>query len=100
MDVRGPVYNGDYSAYYSAERFTTEFSGRPFSTLPLFNSYTITDSPNNGNTAQTRTILAMALLNGSVVWPAWVDSKVLYPVWSALDSFGVSDIEGIPALLG
>jgi hypothetical protein len=89
VDIRNSTYNGDYTKYYTPERFTTEFSGRTFSNLPLFMAYTI-----DNNLAQTKGAIAMALINGSVVWPAWIDlMSGLYPVYYAMDSFGVTDIQ-------
>ncbi len=85
-------YNGDYTAFYSPQRFSTEFSGRMFNTIPELMAYTELDSTGNGNTAQTNTIYAMALMNGSNVWPANVDYNVTSSVDNALDNFGVSNI--------
>jgi hypothetical protein len=86
-EMRRPPYNGDYTAFYSPARATIEFSGRPFGSVPLFMAYT-----EKGGAGATDTVLAYALINGSIVWPAWVDLDVLFPVYEALDRFGVADV--------
>lgn len=89
VDIRGPVYEKGYTAFYSPERFAAEFSGRTFNSVPMSMFYTV-----NNNTQRTRTVFAMALAHGSIVWPAWIDLPgVVYPVYYALDRFGVADIE-------
>jgi hypothetical protein len=84
VDIRGPVYDEDYTAFYSPGRFTVEYSGRTFGMVPLFMGFSM---------KQTETVLAMALVNGSVVWPAWIRTEQLFALYQALDRFGVSDIQ-------
>jgi len=88
VDIRKPPYNADYTAFYSPERMTVEFSGRPFGLLPILMAYT-----NAAPAAATEAVIALSLVNGTVVWPAWVHFDVLFPVYKALDRFGVADID-------
>ncbi len=86
VDIRGPKYAGDYTAFYTPERFTAEYNGRNWGSIPLFMAYV-------SEPAKSRTIFAMALMTGAVVWPAYLDWSTQISTWNALDKFGVDKIE-------
>lgn len=84
--VPTPKYNGDYTAFYSPERYTVEFSGRNWGSIPLMLSYV-------SEPAKSRTVFALALMTGAIAWPANLDKGVELSTWTALDKFGVNNIE-------
>ncbi|MBQ0105386.1 MAG: hypothetical protein KBT47_05055, partial [Armatimonadetes bacterium] len=85
VDIRGPKYNSDYTAFYSMDRFATEYTAKGWGSLPLFMAYVT--SPKD-----TETMFAYALQAGAVVWPAYMDYRTQSDIWTALDSFGVDCI--------
>jgi len=85
VDIRGPKYNNDYTAFYTPERFTAEYNGRNWGSVPLFMAYVTTP-------AESRTVFAYALMTGAIVWPAYLDWNTQTSTWEALDRFGVDNI--------